>query len=86
MSYRMVSMPPQLFWNIVPPEFLEVFNRADVIISKGQGNLEGLLGKTDKAVYYLLMVKCEVIADALSVPVNSFVTYKPQLINLKSKN
>ena len=67
-------------------DFLEVFDRADVIISKGQGNLEGLLGKTDKAVYYLLMVKCEVIANALSVPVNFFVAYIPRLINLKSKN
>ena len=67
-------------------DFLEILDRADVIISKGQGNLEGLLGKTDKAVYYLLMVKCEVIANVLSVPVNSFVAYMPRLINLKSKS
>lgn len=57
-------------------EFLEVFNRADVIISKGQGNLEGLLGKTDKEVYFLLMVKCEVIADALGVKKGDFVVRK----------
>jgi len=54
-------------------EFMEVFDRADVIISKGQGNLEGLLGKTDKEVYFLLMVKCEVIADALGVKKGDFV-------------
>lgn len=58
------------------PEFLEVFNRADVVISKGQGNLEGLLGKTDKEVYFLLMVKCEVIADALGVRKGDFVVKK----------
>lgn len=58
------------------PEFLDVFNRADVIISKGQGNLEGLLGKTDKQVYFLLMVKCEVIADALGVKKGDFVVKK----------
>ena len=57
-------------------EFLEVFNRADVIISKGQGNLEGLLGKTDKEIYFLLMVKCEVIADALGVKKDDFVVKK----------
>jgi len=57
-------------------EFLEVFNRADVIISKGQGNLEGLLGKTSKDVYYLLMVKCEVIADVLGVKKGDFVVKK----------
>lgn len=58
------------------PEFLDVFSRADVIISKGQGNLEGLLGKTDKEVYFLLMVKCEVIADALGVKKGDFVVKK----------
>lgn len=58
------------------PEFLEVFNRADVVISKGQGNLEGLLGKTEKEVYFLLMVKCEVIADALGVKKGDFVVKK----------
>jgi uncharacterized protein with ATP-grasp and redox domains len=57
-------------------EFMEVFNRADVIISKGQGNLEGLLGQTNKAVYFLLMVKCEVIADALGVKKGDFVVKK----------
>lgn len=58
------------------PEFLEVFNRVDVVISKGQGNLEGLLGKTDKEVYFLLMVKCEVIADALGVKKGDFLVKK----------
>ena len=57
-------------------EFLEVFDRADVIISKGQGNLEGLLGQTNKEVYFLLMVKCEVIADALGVKKGDFVVRK----------
>lgn len=60
-------------------EFLEVFDRADVIISKGQGNMEGLLGKTDKEVYFLLMVKCEVIADALGVKKGDFVVIKNKL-------
>jgi hypothetical protein len=54
-------------------EFKDAFNQADVIISKGQGNLEGLLGKTNKEVYFLLMVKCNVIADALKVKKGDFV-------------
>jgi len=54
-------------------EFKEVFNRADVIISKGQGNLEGLLGKTGKDIYYLLMIKCDVIAGLLHVKKGDFV-------------
>jgi uncharacterized protein with ATP-grasp and redox domains len=57
-------------------EFKEVFNRADVIISKGQGNLEGLWDITDKKIYFLLMVKCDVIADALKVKKGDFVVKK----------
>lgn len=57
-------------------EFKEVFEMADVIISKGQGNLEGLLYKTNKNVYFLLMVKCDVIADALHVKKGNFVVKK----------
>ena len=65
------------------PEFKDLFQKADLIISKGQGNLEGLMDKTAKEIYYLLMVKCNVIADFLSVPINSFVVYNPQLIHTK---
>jgi len=57
------------------PEFQEVFEQADVVISKGQGNLEGLLSKTNKDVFYLLMVKCNVIADALKVNKGDFVVF-----------
>jgi hypothetical protein len=59
--------------NHVSPDFLHVFNKADVIISKGQGNLEGLLGKTDKPVFFLLMVKCDKIAQELGVKRGGFV-------------
>lgn len=48
---------------------------ADVILSKGQGNLEGLLGKTNKNIYFLLMVKCPVMSELLHVPVGSFVVF-----------
>lgn len=57
-------------------EFKETFNHADIIISKGQGNLEGLLNKTSKKVYFLLMVKCDVIANVLQVKKGDFVVKK----------
>ena len=53
-------------------EFLEVFNQADVIISKGQGNLEGLLGLENETIFFLLMVKCDVIAEKLGVKKGDF--------------
>ncbi len=56
-------------------EFQRYFNEADLIISKGQGNLEGLLPLNDNRIFFLLMVKCDVIADLLSVPRGSFVVY-----------
>ena len=64
-------------------EFKDHFNAADLIISKGQGNLEGLISLNDKRIFFLLMVKCDVIAELLWVPVNSYVVYNSQFINAK---
>ncbi|PLX04014.1 MAG: hypothetical protein C0594_09705, partial [Marinilabiliales bacterium] len=54
-------------------EFMEAFNEADVIISKGQGNLEVLLSVTDPRIFYLLMVKCDVIGKHINVPKGNFI-------------
>ena len=61
-------------------EFRTIFDEADVVISKGQGNLEGLLGNTSKNIYYLLMVKCDVIANALHVKKGDFVVLNNKMI------
>lgn len=57
------------------PEFQEHFRNADLIISKGQGNLEGLIHLNDQRIYFLLMAKCDVMAEFLKVPKNSLVVY-----------
>jgi uncharacterized protein with ATP-grasp and redox domains len=54
-------------------EFMRTFDEADVIISKGQGNLEGLIGMKSQKIFFLLTVKCNVIANLLQVPENSSV-------------
>jgi damage-control phosphatase, subfamily I len=65
---------PSTILEYCSPEFLAVYQKADVIISKGQGNLEGLFGKnTGKETFFLLMVKCAVVADALKVKKGGFV-------------
>ena len=56
-------------------EFLEAFRSADLIISKGQGNLEGLIDENDPRIYFLLMVKCEVMAEKLKVKKGSCIVY-----------
>lgn len=48
-------------------EFRELFEKADLIISKGQGNLESLWGKTQKPLYFMLMAKCDLVAGHLGV-------------------
>ncbi len=43
------------------PEFLDVFNAADLVISKGQGNFESL-SEVDRDIFFLLTIKCAVAA------------------------
>lgn len=57
-------------------EFQKYFGEADLIISKGQGNLEGLLPLRDERIFFLLIVKCSVISELLNVPKESFVVLR----------
>jgi hypothetical protein len=47
------------------PEFLDAYNSADLIISKGQANFETLLSSRDSRIFFLFMVKCGVVAGVL---------------------
>jgi uncharacterized protein with ATP-grasp and redox domains len=53
-------------------KFQELFNNADIIISKGQGNFEAL-SDTKRSIYFLLKAKCYRIAKALGVEINEYV-------------
>jgi uncharacterized protein with ATP-grasp and redox domains len=57
-------------------EFQRIFNSADMIISKGQGNLETLYG-IPKAIYFLLIVKCPLIARELKCNVGEMIVRCP---------
>lgn len=57
------------------PEFQKIFNETDLIISKGQGNLEGLVGSR-RPIYFLLMIKCERVGQLLGVKKDDFVVLK----------
>jgi uncharacterized protein with ATP-grasp and redox domains len=61
-------------------EFRTHFEKADVIISKGQGNLEGLIGESDPRIFFLLMVKCEVMAEFMNTETGSYVVWNPGLV------
>ena len=61
--------------SVCSPRFLELFKSADMIISKGQGNYEGLSGVKRK-VFFLLSVKCAVIADHIGCNIGDHVLIK----------
>ncbi len=58
---------PGTLLDCVSEEFLNYFNSVDLIISKGQGNFEGLNHITDKNIYFLLTIKCDLIAEDIGV-------------------
>ncbi len=53
-------------------EFQNIFNKADLIISKGQGNYESLSG-CDRNIFFLLMAKCDHVANHLGVRKGDFL-------------
>lgn len=59
----------------ISPQFREIFNSADLIISKGQGNYEGLSG-CNKNIYFLLMAKCDHVANHLGVRKGDFLVMR----------
>ncbi len=44
-----------------------LLRRSDLVLSKGQGNLEGLFGVQDPRLYFSFVVKCPVIAEILNL-------------------
>jgi uncharacterized protein with ATP-grasp and redox domains len=60
------------------PEFRQLFETSDLIISKGQGNLEGLYSYNDKRIFFLLLVKCNVIAELLGVKKKGLIVMNGQ--------
>ncbi len=66
---------PGTVLNQCSAEFRDMFDKSDLIISKGQGNYETLSG-TDKNIYFLLKVKCPVIARDIGCKLNSFLVKK----------
>ena len=77
---------PSTIVNRSSPVFRKIYSEAEVIISKGQGNLEGLLHARDKKIFFLLMVKCNVIAERLGAQIKDVVVLYnqklPEMIQL----
>lgn len=55
--------------------FKEVYKKADVVIAKGQANYE-CLSEEKKNIYFLLMTKCDVIANDIGVSEKRMICMK----------
>ncbi|AQQ71379.1 hypothetical protein SMSP2_01752 [Limihaloglobus sulfuriphilus] len=53
-------------------EFLDCFNAASLVIAKGQGNYESL-SDVDKDIFFILKVKCPVIASDIGCEVGKMI-------------
>jgi len=54
-------------------KFLRAFENSNLIISKGQGNYESLNDFQHKEIFFLLKVKCLVIAEDIGVEIGSAI-------------
>lgn len=66
------SPAPGTILELCSPEFMKIYNSADIIISKGQGNYEGL-SDAKRSIFFLLKAKCPVIARDLNVKLNDII-------------
>jgi len=66
---RVISTGQQVIGVNLPeasPEFRRLFEEAEIIISKGQGNYETLDGTSDR-IFFILRAKCNCVARSLGV-------------------
>ena len=66
------SPAPGTILELCDESFVHRFNEAEMIISKGQGNYEGL-SDVNRSVFFLLKVKCKIIANDLGVNENDII-------------
>jgi damage-control phosphatase, subfamily I len=63
---------PGAVWESTSDDFKQVFNKSDIIISKGQGNLEGLIDVPGN-IYFLFVSKCDLIAKWVGANTGDFI-------------
>nr|WP_321456448.1 ARMT1-like domain-containing protein [uncultured Cohaesibacter sp.] len=67
------SAYPGIFLNEASEEFRKAYTEANVILSKGQGNFETLLPERDERLFFLLRIKCQIMAELANVPKGALV-------------
>lgn len=67
---------PSTLLEFCSDEFNEAYNNADLIISKGQGNFEGLMNENHSNIFFLLIAKCKPMAELLGCNKNDMIVTK----------
>ncbi len=71
------TKPTPGFWpDYCDDECKNIYSKADIIISKGQGNFETLSEFDDDRVYFLFIIKCSVVSNFLNKPKYSHIFAK----------
>jgi damage-control phosphatase, subfamily I len=63
---------PGMVLSYATPSFQEALGKVDMVISKGQGNYESL-SALDREVFFLLMIKCPLVARDIGIDVGTMV-------------
>lgn len=66
---------PGILLDEVDRKFYDLFNEADVVIAKGQGNFESL-HEIPRPVYNLFKAKCDLVARHVGCELNSFIAWR----------
>lgn len=64
---------PSIVPGLLSREAAVIYESCDLVLAKGQGNLEGLWGVHDPRLYHSFVVKCPVVAGATGLPEGSGV-------------
>ena len=76
---------PGVVWESTSDEFKQIFGTADVVISKGQGNMEGLID-IQKNIYFLLVTKCELIGNRVGCRMGEFLVKRSPYMQTEPGN
>ena len=71
------KIAPGTILSLCSDGFLEVCQKADIVISKGQGNFEGL-SETKRSIFFLLLAKYPVIARDIGCQAGDVILFNHQ--------
>ena len=63
---------PGIILSYASKQFLQIYESSDIVLSKGQGNYEGL-SNVDREIFFMLVVKCPLVAKDINSDVGKLI-------------